>query len=190
MDTSTSEEQLPRHVMKFCPRCASGEFACRENHSFSCGACGFEFFVNAAAAVVALIEDGEGRLLLTRRARDPEKGMLDLPGGFADPGESAEQALAREVKEELNLEVKGCDYFCSFPNTYPYGGIVYHTLDLAFTCTAMGLDAVRAADDVGGFLFLPPDRIPIGEIGFDSIRKVILRYIAFRKERSGRVRKP
>lgn len=190
MDTSTSGEHLPRHVMKFCPRCASGEFACRENHSFSCGACGFEFFVNAAAAVVALIEDGEGRLLLTRRARDPEKGMLDLPGGFADPGESAEQALAREVKEELNLEVKGCDYFCSFPNTYPYGGIVYHTLDLAFTCTAMGLDAVRAADDVGGFLFLPPDRIPIGEIGFDSIRKVALRYIAFRKERSGRVRKP
>ena len=190
MDTSTSEEHLPRHVMKFCPRCASGEFACRENHSFSCGACGFEFFVNAAAAVVALIEDGEGRLLLTRRARDPEKGMLDLPGGFADPGESAEQALAREVKEELNLEVKGCDYFCSFPNTYPYGGIVYHTLDLAFTCTAMGLDAVRAADDVGGFLFLPPDRIPIGEIGFDSIRKVILRYIAFRKGLSGRGRTP
>lgn len=190
MDTSTSEEHLPRHVMKFCPRCASGEFACRENHSFSCGACGFEFFVNAAAAVVALIEDGEGRLLLTKRARDPEKGMLDLPGGFADPGESAEQALVREVKEELNLEVEGCDYFCSFPNTYPYGGIVYHTLDLAFTCTAQGLDAVRAADDVGGYLFLHPDRIPIGEIGFDSIRKVILRYIAFRKGLSGRGRTP
>ncbi len=186
MDTSTSGEHLPRHVMRFCPRCASGEFLFRENHSFACGACGFEFFVNAAAAVVALIEDGEGRLLLTRRARDPEKGMLDLPGGFADPGESAEQALVREVKEELNLEVEECDYFCSFPNTYPYGGIVYHTLDLAFTCTVVGLGAIRAADDVGGYLFLPPDRIPVEEIGFDSIRRVALRYLAFRSGRAGR----
>lgn len=186
MDRGTREEHLPRHVLRFCPRCASGEFLYRENHSFACGSCGFEFFVNAAAAVVALIEDGEGRLLLTRRARAPEKGMLDLPGGFADPGESAEQALVREVKEELNLDVAKCGYFCSFSNTYLFGGIVYHTLDLAFTCAVEGLDAIGAADDVGGYLFLHPDRIPIGEIGFDSIRRVALRYVACKRERAGR----
>jgi len=180
------EHCYPRYVMRFCPRCASGDFRFRQNHSFLCGDCGFEFFINAAAAVVALIEDREGRLLLVRRARDPMKGMLDLPGGFADPGENAEQALAREVGEELNLEVERCSYFCSHPNTYLYRGIVIYTLDLAFTCSVRDLSVIREGDDAEEHLFLHPEAVPTGEVAFDSIRQVIQRYASSRMKGRGR----
>ncbi len=70
-----------------------------------CESCDFEFYLNVAAAVAALITDEEGRLLVVVRAEEPRKGMWDLPGGFADPGESAEEALGRELAEELGLVV-------------------------------------------------------------------------------------
>jgi len=143
--------------------------------------------MNAAAAVIALIEDETGRLLLVRRARDPQKGKLDLPGGFADQGETAENALAREVKEEMNLEVHQCRYFCSYPNTYYYGGITYSTMDLAFTCTVRDLSVIRADDDVEGYLFLNPDDIPIEELSFDSVRRVVRDYISCQRREAGRV---
>jgi NAD+ diphosphatase len=181
------QECLPQHVIRFCPRCASAEFHFRQENSFACHACGFQFFMNAAAAVIALIEDDAGRLLLSRRARDPGKGMLDLPGGFVSPGETGEQALVREVKEELNLEIERCAYFCSYPNTYLYGGIVYYTLDLAYTCAVKDLSVIRADDDVEGYLFLLPGEIPLGEISFESIRNVAMSYTSFRMENAPRI---
>jgi ADP-ribose pyrophosphatase YjhB (NUDIX family) len=78
-----------------------------------CEACGFELYLNVAAAVAGLIRDERGRLLITVRGKEPGKGKWDLPGGFADPNESAEQALAREIREEVGLEVTAMRYFGS-----------------------------------------------------------------------------
>ena len=171
------DDHKPEHVLKFCPRCGSEGFGFKAGKSFSCRECGFEFFINAAAAVVALIEDDQGRLLLVRRAREPVKGTLDLPGGFVDPGETIEEALKREIKEELNLEIDSFAYFCSFPNTYLYGGIVYYTVDLTFLCTVRDLSRIRAGDDAGEHLFISPESIRLEDIGLDSIREITSRYI-------------
>lgn len=54
-------------------------------------------------AVAALVRDGEGRILLQRRADD---GRWNLPAGGIDPGESPDQAVVREVREETGLEVR------------------------------------------------------------------------------------
>ncbi len=173
----------PENVLKFCPRCGSGRFGSSTGKSFSCGECGFEFYINAAAAVAVLIEDKQGRLLFVRRAREPMKGTLDLPGGFVDPGETLEEALSREIKEELNLDIDSFSYFCSFPNTYLYGGIVYYTLDLTFLCTVKDLSRIRAGDDAGEHLFISPERIRLEDIGLDSIREITSRYIASRSKK-------
>jgi len=169
--------------MKFCPRCGSERFGFKDGKSFSCAECGFEFYINAAAAVVALIEDDQGRLLLVRRAREPMKGTLDLPGGFADPGETLESALSREIQEELNLDIDSFTYFCSYPNTYLYGGIVYYTLDLAFVCTVKDLSRLRTGDDAGEHLFVSPGHIRLEDIGLDSIREIASRYIDSKKKK-------
>lgn len=58
--------------------------------------------VNCAGAVV---RDGSGRVLLVRRANEPSRGLWSLPGGRIEPGESARDAAAREVREETGLVV-------------------------------------------------------------------------------------
>src|SRR5208337_901997 len=103
---SMADEQKhtgPWKTFRFCPGCGAEGIAVRADRSILCKQCGFHFYFNAAAAVAGLIEDDKGRLLMTVRAHDPAKGALDLPGGFVDFDETAEDALKREVKEELSL---------------------------------------------------------------------------------------
>ncbi|MCX6309703.1 MAG: NUDIX domain-containing protein, partial [Bacteroidia bacterium] len=71
-----------------------------------------------------------------------------MPGGFVDLDESAEEALVREIKEELNLELTDIRFFQSIPNLYEYSGMVIHTLDLLFTAQAANFTPLCAADDV------------------------------------------
>ncbi|MDP4206629.1 MAG: NUDIX domain-containing protein, partial [Bacteroidota bacterium] len=124
----------PNTVINYCPFCGAKDLESRDVNYFYCNSCHKEYFTNTAAAVAAIITDNQGRILFTRRAHDPFKGMLDLPGGFVDAGETAEEALFREIREELGSEIIEFSYFCSFPNEYPYSGLTYYTLDLAFIC--------------------------------------------------------
>lgn len=174
-------ETYPGEVMRFCPRCGSRSFQAERTDRLRCAACRFPLFINASAAVACLIEDEAGRLLLTERAREPFKGMLDLPGGFVDILETAEAAVAREIREELNLEVTGAVYLFSHPNRYPYEGLTYFTLDLAFRCQVADFAPLRAADDVSGVRFLRRDEIATEEIGGESIRAIVCRYLEMRE---------
>lgn len=97
-----------------------------------CPDCGFDLYNNVASAVGLIIKDPQGNVLLEKRAKEPRKGFLALPGGFVDPGETAEEACFRECKEELGVMPVSVKYLCSFPNTYEYKNIVYKTCDLFF----------------------------------------------------------
>jgi mutator protein MutT len=169
-----------QHPFKHCPRCGQAPFEDACAKSRRCAVCGFEFFFNPAAAVAALIVDDTGRLLIVVRAHDPGAGLLDLPGGFADPGETAEQAICREVKEELNLDIEQTDYFLSVPNQYPYKGMVYDTLDLAFICHVKNFDNLKPQDEIKEVLFLSPDEINIEQFAFDSIRRMVKQFVEAR----------
>ena len=163
----------PEKVIRFCPKCGSSEFFYQQDNSFLCKQCEFHLYINSAAAVAALIVNEKGELLLTRRAVEPQKGMLDLPGGFVDVMETAENALCREIKEELNLEVKDFSYFMSHPNEYIFGGISVFTIDLAYICSINSFNKIGAKDDITGFEFYNPKAIPFDEIGSTSIREVV-----------------
>lgn len=90
--------------MKFCENCGNQLQDREVNISWYCLHCKRYSYANPVPVIDVLFSDEAGKILLGRRARDPEKGQLNLPGGFVDPNETFEEALAREIKEELNLE--------------------------------------------------------------------------------------
>lgn len=69
---------------------------------------------------VAVITAADGNILLTRRANDKHQGGLwEFPGGKCEPGETAEAALQREIREELAIEVRACEPLICIPYQYP-----------------------------------------------------------------------
>jgi len=165
----------PSSVFGFCPRCGSSQFRTIGSRAKKCENCSFTYYFNASAAVAALIFDEKGKLLLTRRAVEPHLGMLDLPGGFIEPMESAEEAVSRELKEELGADVISIEYLCSFPNEYPFSGLSVSTLDMAFRVKIRSLNDMVPMDDISAFEFYFPDEVPLDEISATSIRKILER---------------
>ncbi len=159
---------------RFCPNCGSAQFKVLDERAKVCPDCGFEFYNNASAAVVALIVDMKKHsLLVCQRAKNPAKGKLDLPGGFVDHNESAEEALVREVKEELNLEVTRQSYLFSLPNVYRYSDFDVHTVDFFYLVEVKSTKPLRPADDVADAAFVKFSDIRKGDFGLDSMRQGI-----------------
>jgi ADP-ribose pyrophosphatase YjhB (NUDIX family) len=157
---------------RHCPQCRSGEIEFRDSKQLVCLNCNFCYFHNVATAVGAIIRHGS-EILLAVRSREPAQGMLDLPGGFTDPGESLEQALQRELREELGLQLNQPRYLFSFANTYLYAGVLYQTTDIIFEFKVSSKPAVVPADDVAAVRWLELLDVKQEEIAFDSIRRAI-----------------
>lgn len=111
-------------MFNFCPICKSTHIKRSNLPLIECSNCDFTYFHNYASAVAAIV-CCNGHILFNVRAKEPALGYLDLPGGFVDYDESLEQALTRELKEELNIAISQWQYFCSQPNTYKYKDITY-----------------------------------------------------------------
>ncbi len=168
----------PRDVFKFCPRCGCKGFETSDQgHSFHCEGCHFVYFINNSAAVACLIFDLEGKLLLTRRALEPAKGMLDLPGGFVNPMERVEDTIVREIREELGVRVTKSKFMVSFPNEYIYSGFSVFTVDLAFICSVNNLSTIVPDDDVADFEFIFPEEISKEHLCSLSMYNIISYYI-------------
>ena len=161
----------PTELFRFCPRCGSPRAAENVGHTpLRCAACAFTFYFNPTVAAAAFIFDAEGRVLLIRRARAPSAGKFGVPGGFIDFGESAEEGMRREVREEVGLELDRVRFLVSFPNLYPYREVVYPVVDLYFAADAVHPEAARALDGVAGFEWRLPAQVPDAELAFDSMR--------------------
>jgi mutator protein MutT len=163
----------PSFHYRFCPRCSAEGTFNSQNNSFKCSTCGFNFFLNSAAAVTALIFNQEKELLMTRRGIEPAIGKLDLPGGFVDPGESAENALFREIGEELDLVPDEISYYGSFPNQYQFSGTIVDTIDLVFKCRVTDFSKLKYRDDICGIEFVKLEEIDLDEVPFQSVKNII-----------------
>ncbi len=170
----------PWQIFKFCPRCGVRARSSVSHGAapFRCEACGFLYFFNPAVAVAALILRDDGKALFIRRAKDPARGRLALVGGFVDAGESAEHALRREVREEVQLELDEVRFLSSQPNDYHYQDVVYPVVDLVFIAHAPDHDRVSALDGVASFEWLDPRAVDLDELAFPSMRDALTRYRA------------
>jgi mutator protein MutT len=160
----------------YCPKCGEQSLRQYDPKKFECENCGFTFYKNPAAAVAGIIEYG-GKIILTRRGKEPEKGKLDLPGGFVEVNETLEEALLREVKEELGISINDLSYLCSFPNQYPYKGIEYWTIDSIFVCKTGTLNIVCEVEEIERYELLDPKELDPEDLAFISIRNAVRRYV-------------
>jgi ADP-ribose pyrophosphatase YjhB (NUDIX family) len=162
---------------QFCPQCGQKTLSSPEPKLIECSACDFHFYRNSAVATAAMIADAEGQVLFTRRAKDPGRGKLGMPGGFVDLGETAEAGLCREVREEIGLELREIRFLMSWPNEYVYRGIVYPTVDFFFTANVPSLSDARALSEVQGLEVRHPAAVKPEELAFESMRRAVHFYV-------------
>lgn len=163
----------PLSLFRYCPKCGSEEFNINNKESKKCNSCGFVYYFNSAAAIVAVIENSKNEVLVARRAKDPAKGTLDLPGGFAAMHETIEETVRREVLEETRLVISSLKYIFSIPNIYVYSDFEVHTMDLFFECKVDDFSNINAQDDVLELLFIPKNELNPDDFGLTSIKKGI-----------------
>jgi NADH pyrophosphatase NudC (nudix superfamily) len=161
---------------KYCPKCGSAELTTLESNGMECITCGYVYFHNTASAVAALIEVPQKGILLVKRNHEPQKGLLDVPGGFVNYRESLENALRREIKEELSINLSSIEYFGSFPNVYKYKKVTYFTTDIFFRCTSESIPQIVLNDEISDYAFYPMDKLPFGDLAFDSTKEAFTYY--------------
>jgi len=156
-----------------CPACGSKRFVQHNVKSKLCEYCGFVYYINPSAAVASFIINASGELLVCRRGRNPGIGTLDLPGGFVDDNESAEEAVAREIAEELQAKVVEAKYLFSLPNEYEYSKMTVPTLDMFFACRLEDTTNLKPSDDVADCFFVPLNEVNPELFGLRSVRKAV-----------------
>jgi len=160
----------PLKYFHFCPRCGARQSGPPTVPVFQCGGCGFRYFFNPAVAIAVFIRREDGKVLFIRRAKDPGRGKLAPPGGFIDFGETAEEAAAREIREEVGLELGNLEFLCSQPNSYHYAEVTYPVLDLFFTAQAIHGKVATALDDVASLGWFTPESVTAEKLAFPSMQ--------------------
>jgi ADP-ribose pyrophosphatase YjhB (NUDIX family) len=102
-----------------------------------------------------------GRIILVERGKEPLKGYWSLPGGVLETGETLEQGVAREVREETGLEVKPVKVLEIFERIIrdARGAPEYHYVLIDYICRVTG-GTLRAADDASRAAWVPQRLLP------------------------------
>lgn len=152
----------------YCPRCGAARHSTDPPRPFRCHACGYTVFFGPVAAVGGIIVNEAGKVLLLVRARDPGKGLLGMPGGFVDPEESGEEALHREVFEEVGVKITNTRYLMTAPNRYLYQGVQIPVVDLFFVAQVVDEQTIA------------PEYTEVAEWMWTDLTDEVLRNMAFK----------
>ena len=161
---------------KQCPRCGAEVEPLDGGASVHCEACGFRHYATSKPTASGLVVDDRGRILLARRAIEPDHGKWDLPGGFLDEGEDPRDALRRELLEETSLEVEPTRFFDVVVDRYGDGDDAQHTLNLYWVCRVLDGEPTPA-DDVAELRWFGRGELPPSdELAFRNNAAVLSRW--------------
>ena len=114
-----------------------------------------------------IILQQDSKVLMIRRKKEPFKGSLALPGGFVNEGETVEEAIKREAKEEISLEVEPIDILGVYSD--PARDPRKHTMSTVFIGIVVG-GQERAGDDAASIEWVELDEIEKQQVAFDHIQ--------------------
>ena len=150
---------------RFCGRCATPTRDKAGERAKECPACGYVAYPRVSPAMMALVTRDRD-LLLARAHRFPA-GMFSALAGFVEPGETIEDCIVREVREEVGLEVGRLSYFGSQSWSFP------HSLMIAFTAEYAGGE-IRCEDaEIAEARWFPADALPPLPTSLSIARRLI-----------------
>lgn len=160
---------------QFCGRCGAQLRTKTTERAKECPQCGLLHFPRLAPAIIVLVE--HGRKLLLARSRHFLPGMYSVLAGFVEPGESLEEAVVREIKEEVGIDVKDIRYFGSQPWPFP------HSLMIGFTATYTGGEISLEDSEIEDAGWFTVDNLPTipGKI---SIARKLIDWFLAKQEKS------
>lgn len=160
--------------MNYCRRCGSA-FVQQNKHVFTC-ANNHVIYANASPATAAIIVNPANEVLVIKRAIEPGKGKLDLPGGFCDGAEALEDATKRELTEEVGItpDMYGeLEYVCSGIDNYSLSGEVLPVCSVIYQVT-LNLPVVpKPDDDAAEAFFVPLTAVKPEEFYFPALQKAL-----------------
>ena len=161
------------HGWRYCPRCAAELDLSHLPARVECPRCGFVGHANSAPTAGAVVEDGEGRVLLARRAVEPYLGYWDIPGGYLLEGEHPLDGVRRELREETGLEIEPERFLGVFMDVYGDAPGANATLNLFWSARVLAGKPVPA-DDVSELRWFREDELPADdELAFHLLPSVL-----------------
>ena len=165
MSASTEE-------FRFCPVCGDGLHALqlKENESrrLVCDACDFVFYLDPKVVACTLVEKDD-RIVLLKRAIEPQKGLWVIPGGYVDRREEVETAALREAVEECGLSLRLKELL----GVYSYSG--YVPVVIVYLADVLGGTLV-AGDETAEAGWFARDEIPWEKLAFRSTTDALKDY--------------
>jgi NAD+ diphosphatase len=137
---------------QFCGRCGIPLKLRESERAKECPQCGLLHFPRLTPAVIVLVQRGHELLL----ARSPHftPGVYSVLAGFVEPGETLEEAVEREIFEEVGIQVKDIRYFASQPWPFP------HSLMIGFTATYAGGEIRINQKEIEDAAWFTEDNLP------------------------------
>lgn len=176
-----------KYSFRYCPKCAAPleERALHGQIVPTCTSpqCGYEFWQNSKPCTCIVLENEKGEVLLCERAFEPEKGKLDLPGGFMNWCEHPEDAIRRELREELGVEIE-IEAFLGFVVDC-YDNDEVGTLNVPY-CGRITEGTPIPADDVAEVHWLAPERIEKEKLAFRNNEIIIFTLFKRHREKNPR----
>jgi NAD+ diphosphatase len=156
---------------RFCGRCGTPTEAAAGERAKRCGTCGLLAFPRLAPAIITLVERDDGRALLARGRTFPIP-MYSCLAGFVEPGETLEEAVHREVREEVGVELSEVRYWASQPWPFP------HSLMIGFNARWAGGDIAIDEREIVDAQWYAPDELPPIPPGLSIARRLIDDWVA------------
>ena len=171
-----------KYGFRFCPKCAAPLEERDIHHQVvpACTdpSCGYLFWQNSKPCTCAVIVNERDEILLCVRAFDPDKGKLDLPGGFLEFGEHPHDAIHREIKEELGVEIEIGSLLGFVMDRYDTDEVA--TLNIPFLAKIVA-GTPTPADDVAAVRWMRLEKIDRGQLAFRNNETILFDLYGRRK---------